>query len=73
MHSPDNLPKRLEDLLQLEQTLEREWWWINGALHGLAQFQAEGPRGMRELHAQARDIDRMRVALAVRLAELGRH
>lgn len=70
MLSPENLPEKLQDLLTLEQKLEREWWWINGALHAVAQLQADGPAGLRELRIQARTIDRMRVAIAVRLAEL---
>jgi hypothetical protein len=69
---PESLPERREDLLELEQKLEREWWWINGALHAVAQVQADGPRGLSELRTQARTIDRMRVALSIRLAELTR-
>jgi hypothetical protein len=68
--SPRQLPERLEDLLSLERRLEREWWWVNGALHAVAQLQAEGPRTIRDLDAQARNIDRMRVAIAARLAQL---
>lgn len=70
MVSPEKLPERLEDLRLLEQRLEREWWWINGALHAIAQLQADGPEGLRELRTQARAIDRMRVAISVRLARL---
>ena len=71
MVSPGQLPERLEDLLSLERRLEREWWWINGALHAVAQLQAEGPRTIREFDAQARNVDRLRVAIAARLAQLG--
>ncbi len=67
---PEHLPEQLEELLHLEHRLEREWWWINGALHAAAQLQSDGPRGLRELRTQARTIDRMRVALSVRVAEL---
>ena len=67
---PEPLPERLEELLKLEQRLEREWWWINGALHAVAQLQSDGPRGLNELRTQARTIDRMRIAITVRLAEL---
>ena len=67
---PEHLPEQLEELLQLEHRLEREWWWINGALHAVAQLQSDGPKGLRELRTQARTIDRMRAALSVRLAEL---
>jgi hypothetical protein len=70
MMAQTELPGDLDGLLILERRLEREWWWINGALHPVAQLQADGPRGLRELHAQARNIDRMRVAISVRLAEL---
>jgi len=44
MVSPDMLPNRLEDLQDLERRIEREWWWINGALHAVAQLQADGPK-----------------------------
>jgi DNA repair ATPase RecN len=61
------LPEGLAELLQLERRMEQEWWWINGALHAVAQLQAEGPKAIRELDAQAREIDRMRVKIAARL------
>ena len=70
MMAQTELPGDLDGLRTLERRLEREWWWINGALHAVAQLQADGPRGLRGLHAQARNIDRMRVAISVRLAEL---
>jgi hypothetical protein len=70
MISAEQLPDRLENLLSLERRLEQEWWWINGALHAVAQLHAEGPLAIRELDAQARNIDRMRAAISVRLAQL---
>ena len=70
---PEPLPEQLEELLKLEHRLEREWWWINGAQHAAAQIQSDGPQGVRELRTQARTIDRMRVEISVRLAELTRH
>jgi hypothetical protein len=70
MAPAEPLPDRVEELLRLELRLEQKWWWINGALHGVAQLQAEGPRTIRELDAQARNIDRMRAAISVRLAQL---
>ena len=72
MISPETLPKTLEALQSLERQIEREWWWINGALHAVAQLQAEGPRGVRQLRTQARDLDRTRLAIAMRLAEITR-
>jgi hypothetical protein len=68
MIAAGKLPDRLEDLLRLERRLEREWWWLNGALPAVAQLQAEGPGTIRELDAQARALDRLRVAVSVRLA-----
>lgn len=66
----EGLPDTLEELQRLERQIEREWWWINGALHALAQINADGPRSFAELQEQARQIDARRVAITVRLAEL---
>ena len=63
-------PEQLEALQRLAAKLEREWWWINGALHAIAQINAEGPGTLSALRHQARAIDARRVAIAVRLAEL---
>lgn len=65
-----HLPANAEALERLAKRLEREWWWINGALHALAQLAADGPRGAADLRAQARSIDAQRLAVSVRLAEL---
>ena len=72
MISARPLPDRLDELQSLERRLEQEWWWINGALHGVAQLHADGPLAIRELDTQARTIDRMRAAVSVRLAQLSR-
>ena len=64
------IDRKRRSQLSLEQRIEREWWWLNGAMHAVAQVQAEGPRVLREIDAQARHVDRLRVAIAVRLAEL---
>ena len=49
-------------------------WWLHGALHAVAQVQAERSRGtllsFREMQAQ-REVDRG-VAIAVRMTELAR-
>lgn len=68
----ERLPETLDELQRLERRIEREWWWINGALHAVAQMQADGPRSVDELRSQARLIDARRVAIAVRMAELSR-
>ena len=62
------MPDTLEELRVLERAIEREWWWLNGALHAVAQAQAERLTGklqsFREMQAQAREVDRRRVAIA---------
>jgi hypothetical protein len=69
-----NLPDTLGELLALEHQIEREWWWLNGALHAVAEVQAEAAVGnlrcLREMQAQARTIDRRRVEIALRIAGL---
>jgi hypothetical protein len=69
-----SLPDTLEGLRALERRVEREWWWLNGALHAAAQVYAERPYGdarcLREMQAQARDVDRWRVEIAMRIAEM---
>jgi hypothetical protein len=64
----------LEQLRALEREIERQWWWLNGALHAAAQGRAERAYGdtksFREMQAQAREVDRQRVQLAVRIAEI---
>lgn len=64
----------LEELRALEREIEREWWWLNGALHAAAQARAErpyaDPRSFREMQAQVREVDKQRVQIAVRIAEI---
>ena len=59
---------------KLERQVEREWWWLSGALHAVAQVQAEAAAGnlkcFREMQAQMRTIDQRRVAIALRIAGL---
>ena len=69
-----HLPETLEELRELERQVEREWWWLHGALNAVAQMQAERAMGtlgdFRDMHAQAREVDRRRVAIAMRIAEI---
>lgn len=58
-----------EDIAALRR-LEQGWWWLNGALHAVAQLKADGPQSIGKLREQARMIDRKRVAISVRLAEI---
>lgn len=68
------MPDTLDELRTLERQVEREWWWLNGALHAVAQLKAERSvgslAGFRELQQQASEIDRQRVQIAVRIATL---
>jgi hypothetical protein len=63
------MPDTLEELLVLEREIEREWWWLNGALHAVAELQAEGPQlNPKRFQAQAREVDWRRTQIAVRIA-----
>ena len=33
------LPDSLDELRALERDVEREWWWLNGALNAVAQCE----------------------------------
>ena len=67
------MANKLEQLRALEREVEREWWWLNGALHAAAEARAEWSTGklhsFRAMQAQAREVDRRRVEIAVRIAE----
>jgi hypothetical protein len=68
------MPDSLEELQALERQVEREWWWLHAAISAVAQLQAERSIGnvksFREMQAQARAVDRRRLQIAVRIAEL---
>jgi hypothetical protein len=70
------MPNSLEELRALERQVERECWWLNGALHAVAQMQVErlngSLMGFREMQEQARAIDSRRVQIAIRMAQLER-
>ena len=73
MEAEHAMTDNLEQLRALEREVEREWWWLNGALHAAAQASAEwstGKHSFREMQAQAREVDRRRVEIAVRIAEM---
>ena len=74
MEAQAHLPDTLEELRALERQVEREWWWLHGALNAVAQMRAERAAGsvvsFREMQEQAREVDRRRVEIAVRIAEL---
>ena len=66
------LPVGLEDLCALERAVEKEWWWLSGALHAVAEMRMDFPNApvghFRELQAQKLTLDRKRVEIAVRIA-----
>ena len=75
MKDETHLPDTLEELRQLERHLEREWWWLHGALNAVAHMRVEQQRSahsFREMQAQAREVDRRRVQIAVRIAQIDR-
>jgi hypothetical protein len=68
------LPTCLDALCALERAVEKEWWWLAGALHAVAEVSAEvatAPIGrLRELQAQKLNLDRKRVEIAARIATI---
>ena len=59
----------LDKLRALEREVERQWWWLNGALHAFAQAHADGlPHSIREMQAQRLAVDLKRVEIANRIA-----
>ena len=74
MEIPSRMPDTLEALRTMERQIEREWWWLNGAIHATAQNRAErsgtDPNAFREMQAQAREVDRLRVQIAMRIAAI---
>lgn len=66
------MPDTLEELRALDRRIEREWWWLNGVIHATAQVRADrsssDPHAFREMLAQAREVDRLRVQIAMRIA-----
>ena len=39
----------LDKLRALEREIEREWWWLNGALHAIAQVNSGDPGAYLEM------------------------
>jgi hypothetical protein len=74
MEHDAELPTCLDALCALERAVEKEWWWLSGALHAVAEVSAEvanAPVGrLRELQAQMLNLDRKRVEIAVRIASI---
>ena len=71
---PSKMPDTLDELRTLDRRIEREWWWLNGAIHATAQVRADrsssDPHAFREMQAQAREVDRLRVQIAMRIAAI---
>ncbi len=74
MDREHTMPNTLEELRTLERHVEREWWWLHGAINAVAQARTEHEHGdlrsFREMQAQALEVDRQRVQIALRIAEL---
>jgi hypothetical protein len=74
METEHTMPDTLEELRTLERHVEREWWWLHGAINAVAQARTEHAHGdlrsFREMQAQALEVDRQRVQIALRIAEL---
>jgi hypothetical protein len=74
MQGDGDLPVGLDDLCALERAVDKEWWWLSGALHAVAEIRADFPHApagrFRELQAQKLTLDRKRVEIAVRIAAI---
>ena len=74
MEGDVELPAGFEDLCALERAVEKEWWWLSGALNAVAEIRADFPHApagrFRELQAQKLSLDRKRVEIAVRIAAI---
>jgi hypothetical protein len=60
----------LDNLRALEREIEREWWWLSGALHAIAQVNSGDPGAYLEMLTQKRTVDRKRIEIASRIATL---
>jgi hypothetical protein len=60
----------LGKLRELEREVEREWWWLNGALHAIAQVSSGDPGAYMQMLTQKRAVDRKRVEIASRIAAI---
>ena len=60
----------LDKLRALEREIEREWWWLNGAVHAIAQINSGDPGAYMEMLTQKRAVDRKRIEIASRIATL---
>ena len=50
----------LDKLRALEREIEREWWWLSGALHAIAQVSSGDPGAYYQMLTQKRAVDRKR-------------
>jgi hypothetical protein len=57
-------------LRALEREIEREWWWLSGAVHAIAQVNSGDPGAYLEMLTQKRTVDRKRIEIASRIATL---
>jgi hypothetical protein len=60
----------LDQLRALEREIEREWWWLNGALHAIAQVNSGDPGAYYQMLTQKRAVDQKRVEVAGRIAPI---
>lgn len=74
MDSIPFMPDAREQLRALERQVEREWWWLNGALHATALAYTARPAGdmrdLQEMRAQARNVERWRSEITMRIAAM---
>jgi hypothetical protein len=67
METQGKMPAAREELLALEQQLEREWWWLHGALNAVAKLGR--PSADLAMFRNLQALARRRVELSVQIAE----
>lgn len=53
-----------------EREADREWWWLSGALHAIAQVSSGDAGTYLHMLTQKRAVDRKRVEIACRIAAI---
>jgi hypothetical protein len=64
------LPEGRDLLSRGGRAAVRGGWWLNGALHAIAQVNSGDPDAYYQMLTQKRSVDRKRVEIASRIAAI---